>query len=173
MVISYRCYLISAITCYFISMKPISQSDWSKPKERRPLDDLGALISHSISRQPKADGKSTFGFAVVVARANMADAVQEVISQVSENLTENASNATTGRVPSTPEGMAIAYGSIVIMAVLPIFFGSYRSVKHHREQQVSIITTYLYHAFVECPTAACFYFFNYFCFFYQYTCFYY
>lgn len=63
----------------------------------------------------------------------MADVVQEVVAQVKDNLTENASN-TTGKVPSTPEGMAVAYGSLVIMALLPIFFGSYRSVKHHKEK---------------------------------------
>lgn len=63
----------------------------------------------------------------------MADVVQEVVANVKENLTENATN-TTGRVPSTPEGMAVAYGSLVIMALLPIFFGSYRSVKHHKEK---------------------------------------
>lgn len=60
----------------------------------------------------------------------MADVVQEVVTQVKETINENVTN-TTGKVPSTPEGMAVAYGSLVIMALLPIFFGSYRSVKHH------------------------------------------
>lgn len=63
----------------------------------------------------------------------MADVVNEVVAQVKENLTENVTN-TTGKTPSTPEGMAVAYGSLVIMALLPIFFGSYRSVKHHKEK---------------------------------------
>jgi len=66
----------------------------------------------------------------------MASTVNEIVAQVKENLTEYQ-NATTARVPSTPEGMAIAYGSLIIMAILPIFFGSYRAVKHHKEQQVS------------------------------------
>lgn len=66
----------------------------------------------------------------------MASTVNEIATQANENLTEYR-NATTARVPSTPEGMAIAYGSLIIMAILPIFFGSYRAVKHHKEQQVS------------------------------------
>lgn len=65
----------------------------------------------------------------------MADIVNTVITQTAENLTKNAN--VTGKIPATPEGMAIAYGSLIIMAVLPIFFGSYRSVRHHKEQRVS------------------------------------
>jgi minor histocompatibility antigen H13 len=53
-----------------------------------------------------------------------------------ENVTEFASNTTT-RIPATTEGMAVAYGSLVIMALLPIFFGAFRSVKHHKEQKVT------------------------------------
>ena len=62
---------------------------------------------------------------------------EEVIQPIVENVTETATNATT-KTPSTPEGMALAYGSLVIMALLPIFFGSYRSVKHHQQQKVFI-----------------------------------
>lgn len=62
----------------------------------------------------------------------MADVVRTVVAQATENLTENATNTTT-KGPSTPEGMAVAYGSLVIMALLPIFFGSYRSVTHHKD----------------------------------------
>ncbi|XP_033208137.1 minor histocompatibility antigen H13 [Belonocnema kinseyi] len=63
----------------------------------------------------------------------MADTVNNVIAQAAENLTKNAN--ITAKIPATPEGMAIAYGSLIIMAVLPIFFGSFRSVRHHKEQQ--------------------------------------
>jgi len=66
----------------------------------------------------------------------MASTVNEIAAQASENMTEYQ-NITTARTPSTPEGMAIAYGSLIIMAILPIFFGSYRAVRHHKEQQVS------------------------------------
>lgn len=35
----------------------------------------------------------------------------------------------TTRPPSTPEGIALAYGSLLLMALLPIFFGALRSVR--------------------------------------------
>lgn len=41
----------------------------------------------------------------------MADSVVEAVQQAAENLTENANV----KVPASPEGMAIAYGSLVIM----------------------------------------------------------
>ena len=54
---------------------------------------------------------------------------------IEASLNDSLKNATS-RIPSTPEGMAVAYGSLVIMAMLPIFFGAFRSVKYHREQKV-------------------------------------
>ncbi|BES90879.1 signal peptide peptidase [Nesidiocoris tenuis] len=39
------------------------------------------------------------------------------------------------KIPATAEGMAIAYASLIIMALFPIFLGSVRSVKHHKEQK--------------------------------------
>uniref|UniRef100_A0A1B6M8U8 Minor histocompatibility antigen H13 n=1 Tax=Graphocephala atropunctata TaxID=36148 RepID=A0A1B6M8U8_9HEMI len=66
----------------------------------------------------------------------MADVVQDVVANITENITESSGNE-TGRIPATPEGMAVAYSSLVIMALLPIFFGSFRSVKHHKEQAES------------------------------------
>jgi len=68
----------------------------------------------------------------------MAETVQDAITEVKENLTENARNGTT-KIPSTPEGMALAYGSLVIMALIPILVGSLRSVNHHKEQKVHCI----------------------------------
>ncbi|XP_005098404.1 minor histocompatibility antigen H13 [Aplysia californica] len=54
------------------------------------------------------------------------------------NDTENATAGNgTGKIPATPEGMAIAYGSLFLMAVLPIFIGSFRSVTYHKEQKDS------------------------------------
>ncbi|XP_012278893.1 minor histocompatibility antigen H13 [Orussus abietinus] len=64
----------------------------------------------------------------------MADTESQVVAQAAEDATEKL-NGTTTRLPSTFEGMAIAYGSLIIMAILPIFIGSYRSVRHHIEQQ--------------------------------------
>lgn len=61
----------------------------------------------------------------------MADTAESL--ETVENVTEAVVNAT--KPPSTPEGLAIAYGSIVMMALLPIFIGSFRSVKFHKEQK--------------------------------------
>jgi len=70
----------------------------------------------------------------------MASVVNFVVAQAAENVNETATNTTT-KPPSTPEGMAVAYGSLVIMALLPIFFGSYRSVSYHKEQKRETMTT--------------------------------
>ena len=61
---------------------------------------------------------------------NMAEPTEQA-----ENVVEDIVNGTTGKIPATPEGMAVAYGSLVIMAVVPIFLGAFRSVKSHREQK--------------------------------------
>ncbi|XP_035917811.1 LOW QUALITY PROTEIN: minor histocompatibility antigen H13-like [Anopheles stephensi] len=79
----------------------------------------------------------------------MAEVVEEVIAQIQENLTatvegaveEGAATNAPGKTPSTPEGMALAYGTLVVMALLPIFFGSLRSVKHHKEQSTAFAKT--------------------------------
>lgn len=61
----------------------------------------------------------------------MADIAEEIAQKVAENITENANV----KVPASPHGMALAYGSLVFMALLPIFFGSKRSVSHQKEQK--------------------------------------
>ena len=63
----------------------------------------------------------------------MADTIAEAAQQAAENITENANV----KIPATPEGMFLAYSSLVIMALLPIFFGSKRSIGHQKEQKVS------------------------------------
>lgn len=57
-----------------------------------------------------------------------------IVTQAVEELNETTVKNETVKQPSTPEGMAVAYGSLVIMALLPIFFGSYRSVNYHKEK---------------------------------------
>jgi minor histocompatibility antigen H13 len=53
-----------------------------------------------------------------------------------EAITEAVVNATEAtKTPASPEGMALAYGSLLIMALLPIFFGSFRSVQSHKENR--------------------------------------
>lgn len=65
----------------------------------------------------------------------MADSVVDTSAGGSlvENVTETITNE---KIPSTPEGMIVAYGSLVIMAMLPIFFGAIRSVKHQKQKKV-------------------------------------
>ncbi|CAH1773498.1 unnamed protein product [Owenia fusiformis] len=64
----------------------------------------------------------------------MADVVNETLAEINASLNESEKNA-TAKIPSTPEGMAVAYGSLVIMALVPIFIGAFRSVKYHKEQK--------------------------------------
>ena len=52
--------------------------------------------------------------------------VDPVLEMINDTVNSTASEAKT---PSTPEGMAIAYGSLVFMALLPIFLGSFRFVE--------------------------------------------
>lgn len=69
----------------------------------------------------------------------MAEEVAETISAtINATLNETAGNV-TARIPATAEGMALAYGSLVIMAIIPIFFGAFRSVKFQKEQKVKIM----------------------------------
>ncbi|CAC5407493.1 HM13 [Mytilus coruscus] len=65
----------------------------------------------------------------------MADSVSEApVVNITGN--DTAANA-TAKIPATPEGMAVAYGSLLLMAVFPIFVGAFRSVKYHKEQKES------------------------------------
>jgi minor histocompatibility antigen H13 len=50
----------------------------------------------------------------------MADSIVEAVQQAAENVTENDANV---KIPASPEGMFIAYGSLVLMAMLPIMVG--------------------------------------------------
>lgn len=59
----------------------------------------------------------------------MADLVNDTLEAIAKNATEKPKAST--------EGMLIAYSSLVIMAMLPIFFGSFRSVKFLKKQKVS------------------------------------
>lgn len=63
----------------------------------------------------------------------MADTIAETVQKAAENITENANV----KIPATPEGMFIAYSSLVIMALLPIFFGSKRSLSNQKEHKSS------------------------------------
>ncbi|XP_076968043.1 signal peptide peptidase isoform X1 [Tamandua tetradactyla] len=56
-----------------------------------------------------------------------------------QNASAEAATQTNGttRPPSTPEGIALAYGSLLLMALLPIFFGALRSVRCARGKNAS------------------------------------
>lgn len=69
----------------------------------------------------------------MIFNRTMADTIAEAVQQAAENITENANLKKT---PATPEGMIVAYSSLVIMALLPIFFGSKRSLSHQKDQKV-------------------------------------
>ena len=69
--------------------------------------------------------------------------VEGMAKEVLENLgnlvvENNLTNGTneTERFKATPEGLFIAYSSLVIMALIPIVVGSFKSVRHQKEQQV-------------------------------------
>ncbi|CAG2119290.1 unnamed protein product, partial [Medioppia subpectinata] len=65
------------------------------------------------------------------------EAVDQVLSQLNATMNETIANNSTEKVKSTPEGMLCAYGSIIVMALIPIFFGAFRSVIHHKQQKES------------------------------------
>ena len=60
------------------------------------------------------------------------------MADVNESVLENVSNVTnaTGRDAATPEGIAITYGSLFLMALVPLFVGSLRSVGYHAALKV-------------------------------------
>ena len=70
-----------------------------------------------------------------------AEVVQETVEQLGKVIAENLTNGTNGtqteKFKATPEGLILAYSSLVIMALLPIIIGSFRSVKHKESQKDS------------------------------------
>jgi len=61
----------------------------------------------------------------------------EEAAAAAEKVVEAVQEAVNGtaKVPATQEGMIIAYGSLVVMALIPIFLGSFRSVDSQKEQK--------------------------------------
>ena len=66
---------------------------------------------------------------------------QQAADQINSVLNETLKNATNGteneKFKATTEGLALAYSSLVVMALLPIIIGSFKSVKHQKRQQVN------------------------------------
>lgn len=69
------------------------------------------------------------------------DFLGRIILQVNETVAEavkvDDAPADAGKIKfkSTPEGMLTAYVSLVVMALVPIVIGAYKSVQHHRTQK--------------------------------------
>jgi len=61
----------------------------------------------------------------------------EEAAAAAEKVVEAVQEAVNGtaKVPATQEGMIIAYGSLVVMALIPIFLGSFRSVDSQKGQK--------------------------------------
>jgi len=68
----------------------------------------------------------------------MAD-VNVTVDVAAANITINeTANATlSGRAVATPEGLLIAYSSLILMAIVPIWFGAFRSVVFNKKQKDS------------------------------------
>ena len=66
----------------------------------------------------------------------MADVVNEKVPETIEEAVVETVKNVSAKIPATPEGMAVAYGSLLIMALLPIFFGAFRSIKSYEEQKL-------------------------------------
>ena len=59
-----------------------------------------------------------------------------LICQANPNATASA-NATADKFVASTSDKTFAYFSLCLMTILPIVLGSFRSVKHHKKQQVS------------------------------------
>ncbi|XP_064161505.1 minor histocompatibility antigen H13-like isoform X2 [Anguilla rostrata] len=62
---------------------------------------------------------------------------QDVLTNDTVSNSTDSANATVGKFVSTPEGSALAYGSLLFMALFPIFFGALRSVSYAKSKSSS------------------------------------
>lgn len=69
----------------------------------------------------------------------MAEVVEDIIKTINETNTTDTESILK-KTPATTEGMLIAYTSLVIMALIPIFLGSFRSVQLHVQNKVGTTT---------------------------------
>lgn len=58
---------------------------------------------------------------------NISDTINDIVNDTLKN--------ETAKEPASMEGQAIAYFSLVLMAVFPIFIGAFRSVEHQQKQR--------------------------------------
>jgi broad specificity polyphosphatase/5'/3'-nucleotidase SurE len=91
--------------------------------------------------------ESSYTFASVAetvlekAQEIVANIVKNTFKQPSVNdnatLNLNVSQNETEKFKATPEGLFLAYSSLVFLALVPIVLGSFKSVYHQKKQQVS------------------------------------
>jgi len=65
--------------------------------------------------------------AAAKAGEELATAASQVVNETLKKANET--------FQATPQGQAVAYSSLVVMALLPIFYGSFRSVKQVSNQE--------------------------------------
>lgn len=68
--------------------------------------------------------------------ANVTDILQ-TLDLVSENLSLEANGTATNVWKASPQGLALAYISLFVMALIPIIVGSFKSVRHQHTQKTS------------------------------------
>ncbi|KPM08490.1 hypothetical protein NH340_JMT03057 [Sarcoptes scabiei] len=63
---------------------------------------------------------------------------EEVIEKIQSAVVDIVNDTIDGTLKpkAKPEGMMVAYGSLVLMALIPIFYGSFKSISYHKEQFV-------------------------------------
>jgi hypothetical protein len=71
-----------------------------------------------------------------------------VVSALDSNDTLNGTaTALSGKkTPATTEGLIVAYVGLVVMALVPIYYGSWRSVRFQKHSKVD---NYFFHCFVR------------------------
>ena len=64
--------------------------------------------------------------------------IEEVVKAVAENGTD------TEKAVMAPEGMLLAYSSLMLMALFPVYLGSLKSIIYHAKQKVGIFFKYFF-----------------------------
>jgi minor histocompatibility antigen H13 len=72
------------------------------------------------------------------AQEILTNIVKNTFKPLSENVTLNTNTTgnETEKFKATTEGLALAYSSLVVMALIPIVLGSFKSVRHQKHQKV-------------------------------------
>jgi len=87
----------------------------------------------------------------------MAEIVDDILKSLNDTSNTTA-ESTLKRIPASTEGMLIAYTSLVVMALVPIFLGSFRSVKLHVQNKVNTTIMIFYIMLVSICYYSCFLF---------------